>query len=164
MDVRQIPLTAGKLYGIFYGTDSREGGGAAKALKGLEIKNLKPPAKPQKLYDGNGLFPYLKELQHRTGNGRNLFPSMRIGDRHISDMTLLAGLRRLDISKEEMTVHGFRSMASTLLNEKGYDRDWIERQLAHSEGDIRGACNYAQYKSERTKMMQDRADYLDTLR
>ncbi|MDR1050071.1 MAG: integrase [Deltaproteobacteria bacterium] len=79
-------------------------------------------------------------------------------------MTLLAGLRRLRVSKEEMAARGFRSMASTLLNEKGHNRDWIERQPAHSEGDIRGAHNYAQDKSERAKMMQERADYLDTSR
>ncbi|MDR1049594.1 MAG: site-specific integrase [Deltaproteobacteria bacterium] len=73
----------------------------------------------------------LKELQNFTGGGCYLFPSMGTSDRLISDGTLLAGLRRLGYSKEEMTVHGFRSIASILLNEQGYNRDWIERQLAH---------------------------------
>ena len=64
-----------------------------------------------------------------------------------------------------MTAHGFRSMASTLLNEQGFNRDWIERQLAHGERDsIRAAYNYAQYLKERKKMMQAWADYLDVLR
>jgi integrase len=64
-----------------------------------------------------------------------------------------------------MTPHGFRSMASTLLNENGFNRDWIERQLAHVEGNsVRAAYNYAEYLPERRNMMQWWADYLDTLR
>jgi hypothetical protein len=89
---------------------------------------------------------------------------MRTNDRPISDVTLLAGLRRLGFSKEEMTVHGFRSIASTLLNEKEYNRDWIERQLAHSDHGVRASYNYADYLSNRRIMMQEWADYLDTLR
>ncbi|MDR1578457.1 MAG: tyrosine-type recombinase/integrase [Deltaproteobacteria bacterium] len=107
----------------------------------------------------------INELRYYTGKGRYLFPSMRSDDRPISDMTLLAGLRRLDFSKEEMTVHGFRSIASTLLNEQGYNRDWIERQLAHGErNSIRAAYNYAEYLPERRKMMQEWADYLDMIK
>lgn len=107
----------------------------------------------------------LRELHSFTGHGRFLFPSPRTDTRPISDMTLLAGLRRLGYSKEEMTVHGFRSMASTLLNEQGYNRDWIERQLAHGErNSIRAVYNYAQYLPERRRMMQEWADYLDELR
>jgi integrase len=107
----------------------------------------------------------LKELKHYTGHGRYLFQSMRSCDRPISDVTLLAGLRRLGYSKEEMTVHGFRSIASTMLNEQGFNRDWIERQLAHSERDsIRAIYNYAEYLPERKKMMQQWADYLDILK
>jgi integrase len=68
-------------------------------------------------------------------------------------------------TKEEMTGHGFRSMASTLLNEQGWDNDAIERQLAHCEEDgVRAAYNYAQYLPERRRMMQAWADYLDSLR
>lgn len=78
---------------------------------------------------------------------------------------MLNALRRMGYEKHEMTTHGFRSMASTLLNEQGYNRDWIERQLAHGERDeVRAAYNYAQYLPERRKMMQEWADYLDTLR
>jgi integrase len=63
-----------------------------------------------------------------------------------------------------MTGHGFRSMASTMLNEQGWNRDAIERQLAHSErDDVRAAYNYAEYLPERKKMMQSWADYLDGL-
>ncbi|MDR1111029.1 MAG: integrase arm-type DNA-binding domain-containing protein [Deltaproteobacteria bacterium] len=106
----------------------------------------------------------MNELRCYSGTGRYLFPSMRTNDRPISDMTLLAGLRRLGFSKEEMTVHGFRSIASTILNEKEYNRDWIERQLAHSDHGVRASYNYADYLSNRRIMMQEWADYLDTLR
>ena len=64
-----------------------------------------------------------------------------------------------------MSIHGFRAMASTYLNEQGYNRDWIERQLAHGErNSIRAAYNYAEYLPERRKMMQAYADYLTTLK
>lgn len=82
----------------------------------------------------------------------------------MSNNAVLAALRRLGYSKDEMTGHGFRSMASTLLNEQGWNRDAIERQLAHAErNNIRAAYNYAEYLPERRKMMQHWADYLDTL-
>lgn len=107
----------------------------------------------------------LNDLNQYTGQGHFLFPSMRTKTAPISDMTLLAGLRRLGYKTEDMTVHGFRSMASTLLNEQGYNRDWIERQLAHGERNgVRAAYNYAEYLPERRKMMQDWADYLDSLK
>jgi integrase len=107
----------------------------------------------------------LEDLRQYTEHSKYLFPSMRANSAPISDMTLLAGLRRLGYTKEQMTVHGFRSMASTLLNEQGYNRDWIERQLAHGErNSIRAAYNYAEYLPERRKMMSAWADYLDELR
>ena len=106
----------------------------------------------------------LEDLQQYTGHSRYLFPSMRANSAPISDVTLLAALRRMGYDKETMTVHGFRSMASTLLNEQGYNRDWIERQLAHGERNtVRAAYNYAQHLPERRKMMQEWADYLDQL-
>ena len=64
-----------------------------------------------------------------------------------------------------MSVHSFRSIASTLLNELGYNSDWIERQLAHEErNEVRAAYNYAEYLSERRRMMQEWTDYLDELK
>jgi integrase len=67
-------------------------------------------------------------------------------------------------AKGEMTAHGFRSMASTLLNEQGWNSDAIERQLAHAERDsVRAAYNHAEHLTERRKMMQAWADYLDKL-
>ena len=66
---------------------------------------------------------------------------------------------------KSVTVHGFRSTASTLLNEQGKNRDWIERQLAHGERDgVRAAYNYADYLPQRKIMMQEWADYLDGLK
>jgi integrase len=83
----------------------------------------------------------------------------------MSENTVNGALRRLGYSKEEMTGHGFRSMASTLLNEQGWNRDAIERQLAHAERDsVRAAYNYAEHLPERRKMMQSWADYLDGLK
>ena len=107
----------------------------------------------------------LEDLRQYTGGSLYLFPSLRANSAPISDVALLAALRRMGYGKEEMTVHGFRSMASTLLNEQGYNRDWIERQLAHGErNSVRAAYNYAQYLPERRRMMQEWADYLDGLR
>ncbi len=106
----------------------------------------------------------LRELQPLTGSGKYLFPSNRTKTRPMSDNTLNGALRRLGFTKDEMTAHGFRSMASTLLNEQGWNSDAIERQLAHSEKNgVRAAYNYAEYLPERTKMMQAWADYLHGL-
>jgi integrase len=102
---------------------------------------------------------------HPISNGRLLFPSLRTAAKPISDATLGAALRRLGYASSEMTVHGFRSMASTLLNEKGFPPDVIELQLAHKERNkVRAAYNQAQRLEERRRMMQAWADYLDRLR
>jgi len=106
----------------------------------------------------------LEEIQAVTGRGKYIFPSVRTTSRPMSENTINAGLRRLGYTKEEMTGHGFRSMASTLLNEQGWHWDAIERQLAHAErNSIRAAYNYAEHLPERVKMMQHYADYLDGL-
>jgi integrase len=107
----------------------------------------------------------LKELHLHTGDTTFLFPGIRSRARPMSENTVNAALRRMGYTKEEMTGHGFRAMASTLLNEQGWHPDAIERQLAHcDEDDVRAAYNYAQYLPDRRKMMQAWADYLDTLR
>ena len=94
-----------------------------------------------------------------------LFPSVRTRTRPISENTVNGALRRLGYSHDEMTGHGFRSMASTLLNEQGWNRDAIERQLAHAERDgVRAAYNRAEHLPERKRMMQAWADYLDKLK
>lgn len=107
----------------------------------------------------------LDTLRPLSGGGRYLFPSERTASRPMSENTVNGALRRLGYSKEEMTGHGFRSMASTLLNEQGWNRDAIERQLAHAErNSIRAAYNFAEFLPERRKMMQSWSDYLDALR
>ena len=107
----------------------------------------------------------LDELRSFSGHGQFLFPGRTKGKAFMNSDILVTALRRLGYSKEEMTFHGFRSMASTLLNEQGYNRDWIERQLAHSERNgVRAAYNYAEYLPERRKMMQKWADYLSELK
>ena len=106
----------------------------------------------------------LRELHPLTGAGRYVFPSARTTARPMSEVAVLAALRRMSYSRDEMTGHGFRTMASTLLNELGWSADAIERQLAHAERDgVRDAYNRAEYLSERKRMMQSWADYLDSL-
>lgn len=109
----------------------------------------------------------LKQLHPLTGSRSTgfVFPGARTNGRPMSDGTINAVLRRLGYSKTEMTGHGFRSMASTHLNEQGWNRDAIERQLAHAERDsVRAAYNFAEHLPERRRMMQSWADYLDGLR
>lgn len=106
----------------------------------------------------------IESLKTLTGTGKYLFPSIRTNTRPMSENTVNGALRRLGYTGDEMVGHGFRSMASTILNEQGWNRDAIERQLAHSERDgVRAAYNYAEYLPERKRMMQSWADYLDGL-
>lgn len=113
----------------------------------------------------NQALEILGELKPLTGQYKYLFPGVRDPKRPMSEITVLAALRRMGYGKEEMTAHGFRSMASTLLNEQGWHHDAIERQLAHAErNNVRAAYNYAEYLPERKRMMQAWADHLDGLR
>lgn len=108
----------------------------------------------------------LTDLHALTGEARLLFPSVLSSERPISDNTLNAALRRLGYDSSQMTAHGFRAMASTLLNESGkWHPDAIERQLAHVEGnDVRRAYARGEHWEERVRMMQFWSDYLDRLR
>ncbi len=107
----------------------------------------------------------IERLHPLTGHGRLVFPSLRSRERPISENTLNAALRRLGYGKDEMTAHGFRTVASTLLNEMGFHSDLIELQLAHKPRDkVRAAYNRAERLVERRDMMQAWADYLDSLK
>jgi integrase len=109
----------------------------------------------------------IRQLEKITGEGEFLFPAITSVRRPMSENTLNAALRRLGYSKEEVTAHGFRTTASTLLNEMGrWSPDAIERQLAHQEeDDVRRAYKHpAEFWAERVEMMQAWADYLDQLR
>ena len=108
----------------------------------------------------------LQEAQLLTGPSGYVFPSVRTRRRPMSDNTINAGLRRLGYTTDEMTAHGFRAMASTLLNESGkWNPDAIERALAHGDSDkVRAAYHRGAYWKERVKMAQWWSDYLDKLR
>jgi integrase len=106
----------------------------------------------------------LRDLAPLTARGASVFPG-RNHAKWISENTLNAALRRLGYDGDQFTAHGFRAMASTTLNEQGWHRDAIERQLAHGERDkVRAAYNHAEHLTERRKMMQAWSDYLDGLR
>jgi len=105
-----------------------------------------------------GIFPY-------TCDGQYVFPTPRSKNRPLSENGVLSALRNMGYMKEQMTAHGFRSMASTLLNELGHRPDAIETQLAHKGADrIRATYNRAEYMEERRNLMQAWADYLNELR
>jgi integrase len=104
----------------------------------------------------------LRRLKKLAGDSRYVLPG-RNADKPISNNTMLFALYRLGY-KRRMTGHGFRSIASTILNESNFRPDVIERQLAHCErNDVRGAYNRAEYLVERQAMMQQYADMLDAM-
>lgn len=101
-----------------------------------------------------------KQLQEISGNSQYVFPNKVNPNKHMNENTILYALHDMGY-KGKATVHGFRARASTILNEQGYRPDVIERQLAHAETNkVRAAYNHAEYLPERTKMMQEWADYL----
>lgn len=108
----------------------------------------------------------LRELHALTGNGTYVFPGARSSGRAMSDNAILAALRRMGIAKDEMSGHGFRAMARTILDEElGVRPDLIEHQLAHAVRYPNGrAYNRTAHLPERRKMMQQWADYLDKLK
>jgi integrase len=107
----------------------------------------------------------IKDIWSLSENGELVLPSIRSLDRPLSENAMNSALRRMGYSQEDMTAHGFRSSASTILNERGFSPDVIEAALAHiDENEIRRAYNRAKYLTERTKLMQDWADLLDTFR
>jgi integrase len=106
-----------------------------------------------------------REILARPDAPRFVFPGARTHERPMSENAILAALRRMGYTNEEMTGHGFRSMASTLLHEQGWNHQVIERQLAHAERNaVSAAYNFAEHLPERRKMMQAWSDYLDALK
>lgn len=105
----------------------------------------------------------LRELQELTGRWKFVFANQHKPSGCMSENTMLYALYRMGYHSRA-TGHGFRSTASTILNEHGFQPDVIERQLAHNErNQVRAAYNHAQYLPERRRMMQWWADHLDTL-
>ena len=172
MTVSQVPAAALKLAPL---TFVRPGELRAAQWAEFDLDSKTPqwriPAERMKMGEqhlvplSNQAISILRQLQPVTGGYRYLFPSLRSPARCISDNTINAALRRLGYQKEEMVGHGFRSMASTCLNEQGWHPALIELQLAHAERNkVRAAYNRAERLAERRKMMQAWADYLDSLK
>ncbi len=137
----------------------------------LDTAEWRIPASKMKMRDehivplSKQVIEIFREIQPLTGSGKYVFPSARSTTRPMSENAITGALRRLGYTGSEMTAHGFRSMASSRLNESHlFNPDAIEKQLAHGDHDkIRAAYNRAQYLPERVKMMQWWADYLDSL-
>ena len=116
------------------------------------------PLSRQSLAILNPLFQY-------TGGGRFVFPSIRTSGRPMSENTLNVAIRRLGYTKDDLVAHGFRAMATTVLNEMGFDTRYVERQMAHVvKNKVEAVYNRAMYIDSRMEMMQVYADYLDQLR
>ena len=137
----------------------------------LEAQEWRIPASKMKMRSGH-IVPLSKqamsvllELQNLTGEGRYLFPGLRTSERPMSENTVNGALRRLGYTSDEMTGHGFRAMARTILDETlNFSPDWIEHQLAHAVRDPNGrAYNRTSHLPQRREMMQAWADYLDGL-
>lgn len=106
-----------------------------------------------------------KEIYPLTGKWEYVFPGARSKKRPLSDNAIRTALRTMGFTNQQMTVHGFRATASTMLNEMGFNPDAIEAQLAHKDSnEIRAAYNRAQYLDERRDMLQKWANYLDELK
>jgi integrase len=113
----------------------------------------------------NQALQILKEIHEHTGHLQYVFTGVTSTKRPMSENTVNMALRRMGYEKSDMTGHGFRSMASTILHEQGWLHDAIERQLAHSDKNkVSAAYNYAEHLPKRRLMMQEWANYLDALR
>jgi integrase len=128
------------------------------------MKNRRPHVVPLSLQVMK-LLDHLKNLVLQMGDSSFLFPSTRARTIPMSEGTVVLALRAMGYTSEEMTAHGFRALASTNLNEQGWNRDVIELSLSHVENNaVRAAYNHADRLSERRGMMQAWSDWLDGLR
>jgi integrase len=138
----------------------------------FEERRIDIPAEKMKLAEphiiplADQALAILKEQHKISSNSRYVFPNARALSRPLSDNGMRIALRTMGYTNEQMTPHGFRAMARTLLDEiLGFPVDWIEHQLAHAVRDTNGrAYNRTKHLESRKKMMQTWADYLDTLR
>ncbi len=135
----------------------------------FETKLITIPASEMKMGKGHlvpmssQVLSLLRELREINTRSEWVFVSPRSDFQPINSETLLAGIRRSGITKEEFTTHGFRHLASTLLHEQGWLSDAIERQLSHVQGGVKGVYNQALHLDVRAKMMQEWSNYLDGL-
>lgn len=143
-----------------------------QALWTIPIKRMKAPQHIKEANQSVHLVPLsrqaveiFRKLKPYTGRFKYVFPSIRRANQPLSDNGVRTALRAMGYDNEMITPHGFRGMASSLLNQLGWNPDAIERQLAHKDtNQIRAAYNRAEYLEERREMLQAWADYLDTLR
>ena len=125
------------------------------------MKNRRPHVVPL----ARQVIDILKEIKPLTGDSRFVFPTITSKSKPMSENTVRVALRSMGYTNEQMTAHGFRTTASTNLNEQGWNSDLIELSLAHVEGNsTRAAYNRAERLSERREMMQAWANWLDGLR
>jgi integrase len=111
------------------------------------------------------ILDFLRRLAARTGHSPFIFPAKSSKAAPIHETTICKALRTMGYTSEQMTAHGFRAIASTNLNEQGWNRDVIELSLAHVERNaVRAAYNHAERLSERREMIQAWADWLDDIR
>jgi integrase len=104
----------------------------------------------------------LRDVWELSDGDSLVFPSVRSAIRPLSENAMNSALRRMGYTKDQMVAHGFRSSASTILNERGFDPDVIETALAHQDEDeVRAAYNRAKYWPQRVKLMQEWADLMD---
>jgi len=145
--------------------------GATKAEFDLEKATWRIPAERMKMRQPHELplslqaIDILSEAFTFPGDSKYAFPSLRTIDRPLSDNSFNAALRRMGYTKEEVTAHGFRVSASSILNSRGYDGDVVEAVLAHQDKNIiRRTYNRATYWDQRVQLMQEWADMLDKFR
>lgn len=133
-------------------------------IPGKRMKGNRQETQPDHIVPlSNQAVTELRELQRVTGRDDYVFPNPRDLHQPMSENCVLQALYRMGL-KGKMTGHGFRAVASTILNEQGWDADAIERQLAHIERNkVRKAYHRAEYLDERRRMMQHWSDYLDAV-
>jgi integrase len=130
-------------------------------------KDAKINGKPHLVPLARQAIGILEEMRPLTGHGRYVFPSLRTGERPMSNNTMNAALRRMDYGSDDHVSHGFRAMARTLIAERihGIPADMVEAQLGHGKsGPLGSAYDRAEFMEQRRAMMQTWADYLDKLR
>jgi len=138
---------------------------AAKLKLSTERKRANLPEDAEQVPLSKQALAIIEDMRPLSGSGRYVFPSIRTKLKPMSENTVNAALRRLGYTRDEMTCHGFRSLASSQLNELGYRPDVIEAGLFHKDKNtIRATYNRTDYLNERREMMQSWADHLDNLR
>ena len=129
----------------------------------IPAERMKIDNKPHIVPMSNHVTKVLTKLKDSNIDSTLCFPSPLKNGRPISTNSILQAMRQVGVDKDLTTVHGFRHMAVTSLNEKGYNADAIELQVAHQIRGVRGVYNHAKYLEERKPMMEDWSNYLDNL-